>query len=273
VSGIVAAFVLLGLGTWRSLGGGRRPRLKITWPRGLSGGTVTLALLLAALAGGVFLSALDGPHFDPSRQRMLVARAGWLALLAAGFSFWALLRPPTGRRTAARPTTALWLVTAGAGLFLFSSVISAGGHGIPRNESRTLADIRTLMAAQGAYRSLNHGYADGDLACLARPATCLPEHGDHEAAVLDDEITALGLRHGYLPSFHPGLPPEGLRLEGSLSSVNTWAYVATPAEQGVTGVRGFCGDSSGRICFTTTGELPALREDGTCDVDRCTTLE
>jgi hypothetical protein len=274
VAGIVGAFVLLGLGTWRSLGGGRRPRPKITRPPGLPGGSVTLALLLAALAGGLLLAALDGPHLDPSRQRVMVSHAGWLALLAAGFSLWALLHPsPTGVRAAARPTTALWLVAAGAGLFFFSSVMSAGGHGVPHNESRTLADIRTLMAAQGAYQSLNRGYADGNLACLAGPAGCLPEHGDYEGAVLDDEIAALGVRHGYLRSFHPGLPPEGLRLEGSLSSVRTWAYVATPAEQGATGVRGFCGDSSGRICFTAAGELPPLREDGTCDVHRCTTLE
>jgi hypothetical protein len=274
VSGIVAAFVLLGLGTWRSLGGGGLPRLTTARRLRLPGGTVTLALLLAALAGGVLLSALDGPHFDLSRQRVLVARAGWLALLAAGFSLWALLHPsPKGVRAEARPTATLWFVASWSGIVFFSSVISADSHRVPRNESRTIADIRALVAAQAAYQSLNHGHADGNLSCLAQPAMCLPDHGDHEVAVLDGEIAALGPRYGYRRSFHPGLPPEGLRLEGSLSSVRTWAYLATPAEPGVTGVRSFCGDSSGRICFTLARDLPSLRADGTCDVDRCTTLE
>jgi hypothetical protein len=39
----------------------------------------------------------------------------------------------------------------------------------------------------------------------------------------------------------------------SPGSVGTYAYHATPSTPNQTGVRGFGGEASGRICFTTDG--------------------
>jgi hypothetical protein len=40
----------------------------------------------------------------------------------------------------------------------------------------------------------------------------------------------------------------------SPGSTGTYAYHATPSTQDQTGVRGFAGEASGRICFTTDGQ-------------------
>jgi hypothetical protein len=36
----------------------------------------------------------------------------------------------------------------------------------------------------------------------------------------------------------------------------SYAYVAVPDKKGTTGVRAFCGDSSGRICVRVDGLMP-----------------
>jgi hypothetical protein len=42
----------------------------------------------------------------------------------------------------------------------------------------------------------------------------------------------------------------------SPSSASSYAYLASPVNQGQTGVRGFGGDSSGVLCFTSAGVIP-----------------
>jgi hypothetical protein len=44
-----------------------------------------------------------------------------------------------------------------------------------------------------------------------------------------------------------------------------FAYVAVPVARGKTGVRSFCGDATGRICYTTTGVI--VPELGVCPAD------
>ncbi|MCG6926019.1 MAG: hypothetical protein LJF30_11985 [Acidobacteria bacterium] len=296
VTAVGAAFVFLGIGTWTSLRGPRPPGRRVArrWmPRAIPGGSVTLALVLAALAGGALLSVLDGHPPDPAGRRALVGHAGWLCLLAAGFSLGALARRS---RLDAGPTGVLSLVAAGASLFFLSALLPAGDHhAVSRNESRAIADVRTVVSAQAAYQAVNSGLFDADLSCLAHPRSCLPDYGADEPAFLDEGLASLGTRGGYQRSFHPGPSPEEVGPEGSPTSVRTWAYLATPSEDrpglrpdalgqghdpamaivslgpGGSGVRSFCGDSSGQICFTLQG-TPALRDDGTCDLDRCSEL-
>jgi len=47
----------------------------------------------------------------------------------------------------------------------------------------------------------------------------------------------------------------------------TYAYVAVPMNRGQTGVRGFCGDANGIVCFTPDGSEPEVA-DGACVVGR-----
>jgi hypothetical protein len=51
------------------------------------------------------------------------------------------------------------------------------------------------------------------------------------------------------------------------------AWLAVPIERGRTGVRGFCGDSSGVVCFTVDGKAPGVEANGRCDLATCTALQ
>ena len=59
-------------------------------------------------------------------------------------------------------------------------------------------------------------------------------------------------------TFHPGPRVEPSPAKASPSSLMAFAYVATPAVPGQTGVRTFCGDASGRICYATGVVVPEL---------------
>jgi len=47
----------------------------------------------------------------------------------------------------------------------------------------------------------------------------------------------------------------------SPSSVTSYVYWATPTAPGQTGVRGFAGDSSGVLCFSSSGDAPVTTGD------------
>ncbi len=132
---------------------------------------------------------------------------------------------------------------------------------VSANEASAIADVRVVVSAQAAYASSNRGLHD-NLACLAAPAGCIP--GYQGAAFLPPEVAATGPRRGYRFTLHLG-PPASSEGPVSPSSVGSYAYVAVPLNVGQTGVRSFCGDSTGRICATVAGEPQVL--DGVCAPD------
>jgi len=42
----------------------------------------------------------------------------------------------------------------------------------------------------------------------------------------------------------------------SPTSMMSFAYTAVPDQKGTTGVRAFCGEPSGRVCYHTDGSMP-----------------
>jgi len=136
---------------------------------------------------------------------------------------------------------------------------------VSANEAAALGDIRTIVLSQHSYASANSGFYD-TLECLSAPARCIPGYPATGPFFLDPAWAAGADKSGYRRTFHPGPPaePEILERGGiSPSSLTSWAYVAVPVRVGQTGVRAFCGDSSGRICFTADGAPPPV-EDGLC---------
>jgi hypothetical protein len=94
----------------------------------------------------------------------------------------------------------------------------------------------------------------GELRCLYKPDDCIP--GYQGPAFLGDwfhEPEAMGYRR----SFH-----TMERRESGSPLLKSFAYTAVPLQPGESGQRGFCGDSSGRICFTPDGTVPV--KDGLC---------
>ena len=124
------------------------------------------------------------------------------------------------------------------------------------NESATVGDVRTVLSAQSAYHSANGGFYDGALSCLSAPATagCLPNYPPGGPAFLDSNLGALLPKSGYNRMFGGSLPPV-LHPNISQTSVTAFKYDAIPSIQAQSGIRGFAGDHSGRICATPNGSI------------------
>ncbi len=269
LSGVVAAFVSLALGAWRSLRGeGHRPPPAPRPAKGPPRGAVTAALLLAALATGSMLWALDSYPVGHARQRSAALTSAALAVAALVLGAWAQSRasgPPED--PAGKQAATLALFAGIGGLLVSCPVFSAAGRHVSRSESWVIGDIRTVISAQAAYQTQNAGHADARLSCLAQPSECIPGYESDQPSFLDAALASLADKKGYRRSFHPGGPPDAISPGGSPTSVSTWAYVAVPLDPGYSGIRGFCGDSRGQIFFTANGSAPSLASDGTCDPD------
>ena len=159
----------------------------------------------------------------------------------------------------------LVLVVATAGM-IAAVVIPALVRGrIAANESATVGDIRTLISAQTGYRSANSGFYDGQLSCLTDPDNgCIPSYPTSAPTFLDSALAAQFAKTGYNRSFQRGPFPGTVPPSASASSVLVYRYDATATTVGVTGVRGFAGDHTGKICATLDGlPVPAGPGPGT----------
>jgi type II secretory pathway pseudopilin PulG len=148
---------------------------------------------------------------------------------------------------------------------------------VSANEAATVGDIRTVISAQAAYQSSNGSWYESKFVCLNNPFTgCIPSYPTTSPTFLDSQLGSLLAKSGYSRSFQGGSSPPGTGLNTNISSpgsVTSYVYSASPISQGQTGVRGFAGDHSGVLCFSTTGVLPATMgtiavntNDPTCNV-------
>jgi hypothetical protein len=178
-----------------------------------------------------------------------------LFLLFAGFAGLGLLCGTLGLIGTRRG-----LALAGMGLSIaspFGTLLATPPyHG--SNEPATIGDIRTVIVAQAAYQAANAGYY-GTPECLAHPSACLAGYPVSGPTFLDSMIASGLPKSGYSRRFVAGPPPPN----GQPRSMTSWAYVAVPVTPGRTGIRGFCGDSTGEICMTTQGQEPPVA-DGLC---------
>lgn len=84
-----------------------------------------------------------------------------------------------------------------------------------------------------------------------------PGFAEQAPAFLDSPME--GTHSGYQRTLHPGSAAAlqvGQLDQASPSSLVYFAFV--PANPGISGVRGFCADSSGRICYTPDGAVPEV---------------
>ena len=142
----------------------------------------------------------------------------------------------------------LLIVVAIIGIIAAVAIPSLLRARVSANESATLGDIRTMISAQAAYHAANGGFY-GPPDCLAGPfqAACIPSYPSTAPIFLDSQLASLTAKSGYNRSFQQGTP-TGVR-----SDIPCYAYHATPVTPGHSGVRGFAGDCSGLICFSTNG--------------------
>jgi hypothetical protein len=100
---------------------------------------------------------------------------------------------------------------------------------------------------------------------MAAPTRCIPGYPDTGPQFLDASF-ATPTRHGYSFRFVAGPAAAAEAAPGarvSPSSMRGFAYIAEPMTRGQTGVRAFCGEASGVICFSLDGRIQD-EGDGTC---------
>ena len=156
------------------------------------------------------------------------------------------------RRTAPRDL----LIVAGAlALAAAVPVAAAIRSRVASNEATAIADIRTVIAAQAAYSSVNGGWYEYNFACLATHGACIPMAPASTPTFLDSQLAALTPKAGYVRAIGSlGGVPQPPDPTVSTTSVNAYVYTASPSQQGQTGVRGFGGDASGIVCFSEDGQ-------------------
>jgi uncharacterized membrane protein YhaH (DUF805 family) len=197
-----------------------------------------------------------------------LGQSGWMVLLnlvpcvGALVILYLLFAPGLPEGNAPVEKTPILAIVAGVFLFGVCGVGMVAAIAIPSllrarvsaNESATIGDIRTVISAQAAYKASNGGLFEGNLECLSAPFSgCVPGYPGNGPTFLDPMLTARQAKSGYERRFEPGRMVVVDPAVSSPTSVGEYAYVATPLKAGQTGVRSFCGDSTGLICFRADG--------------------
>jgi type IV pilus assembly protein PilA len=167
----------------------------------------------------------------------------------------------------------LLIVVAIIGIIAAIAIPSLLRARVSANEAASIGDIRTVISAEAAYQSANGGWYDV-LSCLNGPsAGCIPSYPTNAPTFLDSAVGALISKSGYDRSFQSGPSPGSINTNiSSATSMTAYAYIATPITMGQTGVRGFGGDSSGVICFTSVGTAPGATS-GALTMTTCSILQ
>jgi type IV pilus assembly protein PilA len=151
----------------------------------------------------------------------------------------------------------LLIVVAIIGIIAAIAIPSLLRARVSANEAGTIGDVRSVISAEAAFQSAANGWY-GPINCLSTPQTCLIGYPTSAPTFMDTTMVALTAKSGYNRSFLDGNPVTGTptTLVGVLDA---FCYGASPSSIGQTGVRGFGGDASGRVCQNILG------------VDECTT--
>ena len=141
-----------------------------------------------------------------------------------------------------------------------------GPDELKARERHALLNVRTVLLAGKTYAASN-GSLFGELACLTKPASCGSAYPADAPFPLDPTYAWEGVKLGYHRRFHPGPKAddeEAQHARAAPGSLKAFAYTTAPVKAGETGLRAFCGDSSGRFCVTKDGREPPVRA-GRCD--------
>ncbi len=145
----------------------------------------------------------------------------------------------------------LLIVVAIIGIIAAIAIPSLLRARVSANEAGTIGDVRSIISSQAAFQSAANGWY-APITCLSTPAGCITAYPTNAPTFLDQTMAAMGAKSGYNRTFYPGSVPTGLPA-GLVNVLDGYCYGAFPSSVGQTGVRGFGGDASGRVCQNQTG--------------------
>jgi type IV pilus assembly protein PilA len=151
----------------------------------------------------------------------------------------------------------LLIVVAIIGIIAAIAIPSLLRARVSANEAAMIGDIRTVISAEAAYQTSNGGWYAVNLTCLTTPSGCIPNYTATAPTFLDTQISTSAAKQGYNRAYVAGAPAVGLPSSVDPASTGQYSYGGTPSVQDQTGVRGFAGDASGVICWTSDGTDPA----------------
>jgi hypothetical protein len=262
VGGFYVVFGILsmvcGFGLWTLKGYGRTLQI-------VSSCFGLLAIPIGTLISGLILAYLFKPGV-----KILFSETPPAQLSAADVAEVTRLSETSGVTVAVISVVVLFLLVVFTGIIAAIAIPSLLRARISANEAQTIGDLRAIISAETAYAARNGGNYD-QLECLTRPVECLPGYPADGPVFLSEVFPAV--RGGYNREFIGGLPADRSEVAFanlSPTSLQSFVYLAYPVSPS-TGVRGFCGDYTGRICVTMDGSSPAVVE-GMCD-PACIPLE
>jgi len=173
------------------------------------------------------------------------------------------------RRDATVPRRWLYLLPVIAAAALVPTVLVTGIMApnllrarIVANESAAIGNTRALLSAEALIARYNHGFFVR-AECLFNPTLCLPTYVG--GRLVNPDAFSSARTAGYVWQIHEGPlvdEEETHRTGAAPQSVRSVAVTMVPVEPGNTGVRSFCGDTSGQLC-SVSDRAPTV-EDGRC---------
>ena len=147
----------------------------------------------------------------------------------------------------------LLIVVAIIGIIAAIAIPSLLRARVSANEAGTIGDIRSVISAQAAFQSAASGWY-APITCLSTPTGCITGYPANAPTFADQTIAVLSPKSGYNRTFSAGAAPAPPPPASVLTNVVVgYCYGASPSTVGQTGVRGFGGDASGRVCQSIAG--------------------
>ena len=167
----------------------------------------------------------------------------------------------------------LLIVVAIIGIIAAIAIPSLLRARVSANEAGTIGDIRSVISAQAAFQSAASGWY-APITCLSTPTACITGYPATAPTFSDQTMASLSPKSGYNRTFSPGNAPNPAPPASVLTNVlDGFCYGAAPSTVGQTGVRGFGGDASGRVCQNIGGVNECLASVAGAMPASCTVIQ